>query len=412
MSLSQREPSQVSGSGNDHRSTFITNGTNEGQNTSCCHDDENDLSVPLLRPQDCSQQSDNSSEKRDKVWIAYSLGAAILFTICNAALSEISNLGLEGLLYLSPGALLCGVAFFFYKSVEEYNRTGVCWSDLKFVQNGQVQWINILCTFGFSLTYLSIQTIVMVTFSLCLMANLNAGIVSTIWAVAPLYSALLDFLIFKQKLFTSHLIGVFCLIVCAMCISLANVVGVQALENNEKPPTVEAWIPVLLAVFTPFIFAASGLQMKNMCVNRGLDAFKVNFLSYAIIGAILFGILVTRMGTPEFSQEYFIIGGIGSIINTLGLVSIGKACTIGPLGPVNALSSSSTVMFSIVQAVRLMKVPKTLEFAGMFIGLVGALVITLPDQMYSAYKTITCRREEKQADQTHDRRYNKLEDDN
>ena len=153
----------------------------------------------------------------------------------------------------------------------------------------------------------------------------------------------------------------------------------------------EAWIPVVMAVFTPFLFASSGLQMKNMCLNRGFNAFKVNFLSYAFVGAILFGVLISRMNDPDFSQKFLVIGTIGSIINTLGLVSINRACSSGPLGPVNALSSSSTIMFSIVQAVRFMKVPKPLEFAGMAIGIIGTLVITLPEHMLKLWNVLTCR---------------------
>lgn len=180
-----------------------------------------------------------------------------------------------------------------------------------------------------------------------MLANLNAGIVSTIWAIGPLYSALVDFLFFKQKLFTSHLIGLVCLISCAMCISLASVVD-SSPNSNEQPAQIEAWKPVVLAIITPFIFSASNFLNKFLTVNRGFDAFKFSFLSYALVGGILTVPLLMKLGTPDFDYQYMMIGGIGSIINTLGLVSISKACTVGPLGPVSALSNSSTVMFSIV----------------------------------------------------------------
>ncbi len=95
------------------------------------------------------------------------------------------------------------------------------------------------------------------TFGLCLEANLNAGIVSTIWAVTPLYGAVLDYLFFGQRLSTRHIVGVFTLIACAASISLANVIAAEpGAEKPAREPTVEGWVPVVIAVFTPLLFVS------------------------------------------------------------------------------------------------------------------------------------------------------------
>ena len=61
-----------------------------------------------------------------KEWVYYTLGAAILFTLCNTALSEVSSLGLEGLLYLSGGPLICGLIYIAYQILRrEY------WNEIK-----------------------------------------------------------------------------------------------------------------------------------------------------------------------------------------------------------------------------------------------------------------------------------------
>lgn len=44
-------------------------------------------------------------------WIYYSLGAAALLAVCNTTMSDLSLIGVEGLLYLSPGNLLCGMMY-------------------------------------------------------------------------------------------------------------------------------------------------------------------------------------------------------------------------------------------------------------------------------------------------------------
>lgn len=57
--------------------------------------------------QDCGT-NDKATEKS---WIIYSILAATLIAACNTTMSDLSAIGLEGLLYLSPGNLLCGVTY-------------------------------------------------------------------------------------------------------------------------------------------------------------------------------------------------------------------------------------------------------------------------------------------------------------
>ena len=79
-------------------------------------------------------------------------------------------------------------------------------------------------------------------------------------------------------------------------------------------------------------------------------------------------------------MHYLVVGTISSILNTLGGVFIVKASTVGPLGPVNALyTSASSIFFILIQVLRFGKIPNTLEIAGMFTGIIGAFILTIPD---------------------------------
>lgn len=85
-----------------------------------------------------------------------------------------------------------------------------------------------------------------------------------------------------------------------------------------------------------------------MVKNQKFDAFKFSFLSYAIVGTILTAMLMSKRNDSDFKHEFVVIGTLGSIINTIGIVLSVKANSIGPLGPVNALSSIQSVLFTIV----------------------------------------------------------------
>jgi hypothetical protein len=53
-------------------------------------------------------------------------------------------------------------------------------------------------------------------------------------------------------------------------------------------------------------------------------------------------------GISEISVHFLVIGTVSSILNTLGGVSIVKASSVGPLGPVNALYTSASSVFFIL----------------------------------------------------------------
>ncbi len=54
---------------------------------------------------------EEETPQNSKAWVYYSLGAATLLALCNTTMSDLSLLGVEGLLYLSPGNIICGLMF-------------------------------------------------------------------------------------------------------------------------------------------------------------------------------------------------------------------------------------------------------------------------------------------------------------
>ena len=109
--------------------------------------------------------------------------------------------------------------------IQDERKYGTCWTDLniKDSHTGKIKWVSVLGYNTFALNYITIQFLVMTTFSMCFQAGLNAGIVTTIWAINPLFTALFDKILFGQSLATRHLVGVICLVFSAAAISLSGV---------------------------------------------------------------------------------------------------------------------------------------------------------------------------------------------
>lgn len=97
-----------------------------------------------------------------------------------------------------------------------------CWNDQNIIVDGKFRAMNLLrftiqCCFFFG-----IQASIFLTMYYCHLANVNVGIITTIWSIQPMIAGLFDYLIYGEKLNRYHLIGMVFIIVSALCISLAS----------------------------------------------------------------------------------------------------------------------------------------------------------------------------------------------
>ncbi len=137
-----------------------------------------------------------------------------------------------------------------------------------------------------------------------------------------------------------------------------------------------------MAILGSVFMSIRSLQGKQMVINRGFDALNLSFGSLSLLGLILLGSLILYRGYDQLSLHYLVVGTVSSILNTLGGVFVVKASTTGPLGPVNALyTSASSVLFILIQFGRYGKVPSLLELSGMLMGILGALILTIPEHL-------------------------------
>jgi drug/metabolite transporter (DMT)-like permease len=135
------------------------------------------------------------------------------------------------------------------------------------------------------------------------MADVNVGIITTIWSIQPLAAAILDYFIYGEKLMKHHLFGMVFVVGSALCISLASQVKTVdfdqinfdsrspflagypsgfTYENNNLSvtfdPKVPKWVAVVFGLLTPVFFVASGLFIKHLTSARvGFDAMTISF---------------------------------------------------------------------------------------------------------------------------------------
>ena len=84
------------------------------------------------------------------------------------------------------------------------------------------------------------------------------------------------------------------------------------------------------------------------------------------------------------------MGTIGSFFCCLGDMCAACAYATGAaLGPMTCLQASGTILIAILEALWELKLPNYMQLIGLFIGIVGTMILSMPDQMYNCWQRIT-----------------------
>lgn len=246
----------------------------------------------------------------------------------------------------------------------------------------------------FTVVYLFQQFLAMMTFYYAELAGINAGVISTVWSANPFFLAVLDYVIYKQKLTKFHIIGMVLLMLCAIFVSLASVIEPEPVfvENigTQSVVKISAGLPILFAILSPITFATSSMLIKYMANVKAMPVSLVSFTSFTIVNTLLMIAGIIYWATTDFNQGVFWIGLVGSIINNLAIVLIGYTLSIGPAGPVAAITTVQTIILTVIMALIQAKVPKSFEILGLILGLLGALVLSIPEFMAKVFRGLFC----------------------
>ena len=97
------------------------------------------------------------------------------------------------------------------------------------------------------------------------MADVNVGVITTIWSVQPLIAAVLDYFIYSEKLMRFHLVGMVMIVAGAIAIGYSSnekenlMVDVRVEEQVGQvivDPKAPKWIAILFGFIAPCFMLA------------------------------------------------------------------------------------------------------------------------------------------------------------
>ena len=237
-------------------------------------------------------------------------------------------------------------------------------------------------------------------------ANLNIGIAQAIWGVTPFLVCVLERIFIGTTVKTHHIFGMTIMVICVVTVSISDVIFTDEEElskastsvEDEEEPSLPIWKAVAASLIPPVAISCHALYANYVSKNVRLSSYDFTIAYWGLI-ALVFQIVAVIFFTTNSDDEVFDVklwtkGTIASFLNVLGSAfCIASFSTGSPMGPIVAIVDSQTILITPITSIMARTMPTTLQLIGLIIGILGALILTIPDHMYDLWYLITrCRR--------------------
>mmetsp|Transcript_13146 Transcript_13146/g.22240 ORF Transcript_13146/g.22240 Transcript_13146/m.22240 type:complete len:147 (+) Transcript_13146:225-665(+) len=137
-------------------------------------------------------------KQSDRVWIWFALGAGLFFSLTNVAIQEINDeVGILCSMYLSVGAIISSSCYFLLMGSRNTKQGKPWWTSQDYVVEGKIQWVRVAAFLLYCFLFFLIQNLAVVTLYFAERAQINSGTISTIWNACPLFTAIMDLIMFN-----------------------------------------------------------------------------------------------------------------------------------------------------------------------------------------------------------------------
>ncbi|CAI2371812.1 unnamed protein product [Moneuplotes crassus] len=329
-----------------------------------------------------SQKPKNPPEKNQKLSLLYGVFAGILFGLGNYTLGIHVKMGYLATCIQGNGALLvivistvCSVLASVIKKKQIWT-----WEDSNFRNNqtGGFHWKNLAGILIYCLVVILTALCINLTFRFALYADINQGILTSIFGVSALISAVLAYFLFGDKLKNYHIFGMIMIMFCVIGFAFGQTSKIHHKTNSENA-TFYSILSISLACLCPLGFALQGMTARYTSENYGLDSSILTACSYTILNVLYLTVTICMYSTDEHPfilSEYLIILFSGCILY-FGVLCVNKALVLGLAGPVFSLENIEVIIMTILDIIFMGVYPNSIEILSACVGVAGCITICL-----------------------------------
>ena len=185
-----------------------------------------------------------------------SLAAGLCFGLCNFFLGMISEDAVAASYIFSIGAI--AFAIIFRAGEAAYNRytkgTYFVWDNSNFYEGIHFNWMNLLGLILRATVNITYQLAVLFALMYASRAGLNQGVVSSIFSLYCVYTSIIFYFLFHERLTRKLVLGIFLMISCVFFIAISHYVQSDSIESQDDHSFRSAiglscLIPLIIAIF-------------------------------------------------------------------------------------------------------------------------------------------------------------------
>jgi len=203
------------------------------------------------------------------------------------------------------------------------------WTPQNIIIGGELKIKNLIALGVCTCLYIGIASFIILTIHFSHLANVNVGIVTTIWGVQPLIAGILDYFINGEKLTKYHISGIAFIVAGGVLVSISgqskNIVlqfedikiDIGKLIDGQLVPK---YVAVFFGAITPIFFVTASLFTKHVTKpSVGFNAQTI-WASGSLLGSLIifFVVVVFFSDKLHWNAKIYSVGFFSAIFDTLG----------------------------------------------------------------------------------------------
>mmetsp|Transcript_18623 Transcript_18623/g.16493 ORF Transcript_18623/g.16493 Transcript_18623/m.16493 type:complete len:371 (+) Transcript_18623:56-1168(+) len=343
-----------------------------------------------------TKESENQAGKSQVKSLLCALMAGMCFAVANYILGNNSRLGMLTREASENGSLVFTFLYAIYLLIQSirHGKSFWRWQDSNFCnpETGGFYWTNFFGACIYTLINCAAGFGVIFTFQYALYGNMNQGILTSLFGLSSIFSAILAYYAFGDRLKIFHVLGMILMLICIIGLGFGSTKNMSSpgVESDSSNPIAMALIAVLFGILSPVLFALGGLTVRYYNTHYNFDAFDMTITMYILDNIIL---IIAMIFTYKYGSHPFILSEYTEIVASgfvacIGVVLLNQAITSGLAGPVFALANVQVVIQTILDAVLLGNIPTLIEIISATFGILGCCTIAVGPQIYKKFNDI------------------------
>mmetsp|Transcript_25254 Transcript_25254/g.28004 ORF Transcript_25254/g.28004 Transcript_25254/m.28004 type:complete len:233 (+) Transcript_25254:369-1067(+) len=205
--------------------------------------------------------------------------------------------------------------------------------------------------------------------------NLNLGILTSLFGLSSIFSAIMAYFIFGDKLKMYHIIGMIMMLLCILGLVIGSTKNLNlpcsTTEANSR--LLHALIAIILATMCPILSTGGGLTVRYFNWYHDFNPLDMTISMYFLnnLTLMLPLILTYTYGTHPFILYQYLEIVLSGFIAAIGIMFMNKAVTLGLAGPVFAISNIQVILQTSLDATINGVIPSLIEIIAASLGVLG-----------------------------------------